>query len=262
MKKMLKSILALSLVAMMVLSFAGCGETANNGESAKLVMATNAEFPPFEFIAADGKGICNEFDGIDIAIAAEIAKDMGVELEVSNMDFNSIIPAVDAGKADIGIAGMTVTEDRLENVDFSEPYWVAVQTILVKEENTDITNVETLKGKKVGVVTGYTGDLTLSEIEGIELARYQKGIDAVQDMINGKIDAAVIDSPTAASFIAKNPGIKGIEDDSVFEKEEYAVAIKKGNSELLEKVNATIKRLTDEGKIAAISAEVDERLAQ
>lgn len=259
MKKMLKAVLALAMVAVMALSFAGCGENTNGD---KLIMATNAEFPPFEFVAADGNGLCGEFDGIDVAIANEIAKDMGATLEVSNMDFNSIIPAVEAGKADIGIAGMTVTADRLENVDFSDPYWVAVQTILVDGENTDITSVDTLKGKTVGVVTGYTGDLTLSEIEGIELARYQKGIDAVQDLLNGKIDAAVIDSPTAASFIAKNPSLKGITDDSVFETEEYAVAIKKGNTELLEKVNATIKRLNDAGEIAKISADVDGRLAE
>lgn len=270
MKKMLKSVLALAMVAVMALSFAACGakddvnkDSADNGEeTTKLIMATNAEFPPFEFVATDGKGVCGEFDGIDIAIANEIAKDMDATLEVSNMDFNSIIPAVDAGKADIGIAGMTVTEDRLKNVDFSDPYWVAVQTIIVKGDNTDITNVETLKGKKVGVVTGYTGDLTLTDIGGIELARYQKGIDAVQDVINGKIDAAVIDSPTAASFIAKNPDLKGIEDDTVFEKEEYAIAIKKGNSELLEKVNATIKRLNEENAIAKIAEEVDGRMAQ
>lgn len=258
MKKMLKSIFALTLVAILAMSFAGCGEKGAD----KLIMATNAEFPPFEFIAANGKGVAGEFDGIDIAIAAEIAKDMGVELEVSNMDFNSIIPAVNAGKADIGIAGMTVTADRLENVDFSTPYWVAVQTIIVKGDNADIKNVETLKGKNVGVVTGYTGDLTLSEIDGINLARYQKGVDAVQDVINGKIDAAVIDSPTAASFIEKNPELKGIEDDAVFEKEEYAIAIKKGNKELLDKVNATIDRLNKDGVIAKIAAEVDGRLAE
>ncbi len=259
MKKMLKTVLAVAMIAVMAISFAGCGE---NADGAKVIMATNAEFPPFEFIAADGNGLCGEFDGIDVAIANEIAKDMGATLEVSNMDFNSIIPAVDAGKADMGIAGMTVTADRLENVDFSDPYWVAVQTILVKGEDTGITNVETLKGKKVGVVTGYTGDLTLSEIDGIELARYQKGIDAVQDVLNGKIDAAVIDSPTAESFIAKNPELKGITDDSVFETEAYAVAIKKGNTELLEKVNATIKRLNESGEIAKISADVDGRLAE
>lgn len=256
MKKMLKSILAISLVAVMVLAFAGCGDKGGD----KLIMATNAEFPPFEFIAANGNGVCGEFDGIDVVIASEIAKDMGVELAVSNMDFNSIIPAVKSGKADIGIAGMTVKPDRLENVDFSTPYWVAVQTIIIKEDNAAITNVETLKGKKVGVVTGYTGDLTLSEIDGIDLARYQKGIDAVQDVINGKLDAAVIDSPTAASFIAKNPGLKGVTDDTVFEKEEYAVAIQKGNKELLDKVNATIERLNADGKIGEIASEVEGRL--
>ncbi|MBE7013474.1 MAG: basic amino acid ABC transporter substrate-binding protein [Ruminococcaceae bacterium] len=261
MKKFFKSAVALSLALVMVFAFAGCGNTESETET-KLIMATNAEFTPFEFVAANGKGICGEFDGIDIAIANEIAKDLGQTLEVSNMDFNSIIPAVEAGKADIGIAGMTVTADRLENVDFSEPYWVAVQTIIVKGDNTDIINVETLKGKKVGVVTGYTGDLALSEVEGIELARYQKGIDAVQDLKNSKIDAAIIDSPTAASFIAKNPELKGVTDDSFFETEEYAVAIKKGNSELLGKINATIKRLKESGEISKIAEEVDNRLAQ
>lgn len=261
MKKFMKSAVAVSLIIVMVLAFTACG--ANSAEEEKkLVIATNAEFPPFEYVAGDGKGVCGEFDGIDIVISDKIAKDMGATLEVSNMDFNSIIPAVQAGKADCGIAGMSVTEDRLENVDFSEPYWVAVQTIIVKTDNTDITSVETLKGKKVGVVTGYTGDLTLSEIEGIELARYQKGIDAVQDLINGKIDAAVVDSPTAASFIAKNPQLKGVTDDSVFEKEEYAIAVKKGNTELLEKLNASIKALKESGEISKIAEEVDARFAQ
>jgi len=260
MKKILKSVLALSVAAIMLLAFAGCGEQTKT--ETKIVMATNAEFPPFEFIAADGNGLCGEFDGIDIAIANEIAKDLGATLEVSNMDFNSIIPAVQAGKADFGIAGMTVDADRLENVDFSEPYWVAVQTIILKGDNTDIINVESLKGKKVGVVTGYTGDLALSEVEGINLSRYQKGIDAVQDLKNGKIDAAVIDSPTAASFIAKNPELKGVTDDTFFETEEYAVAIKKGNKELLDKINQTVKRLKDSGEISKIAEEVDKRLAE
>lgn len=262
MKKFLKSAVAVSLILVMVLAFTACGTTKPAEEAKKLVIATNAEFPPFEFVAGNGKGVCGEFDGIDIAISDKIAKDMGATLEVSNMDFNSIIPAVQAGKVDCGIAGMTVTEDRLENVDFSEPYWVAVQTIIVKGDNTDITSVETLKGKKAGVVTGYTGDLTLSEIEGIELSRYQKGIDAVQDLINGKIDAAVVDSPTAASFIAKNPQLKGVTDDSVFEKEEYAIAVKKGNTELLEKINASVKRLKESGEISKIAEEVDARFAQ
>ena len=254
MKKFIKSIIAISMVTTLLFVFSGCG---NKADANKVVMATNAEFPPFEFVASDGG-----FDGIDISIGEEIAKDMKAELEVSNMDFNSVIPAVQAGKADFGIAAMTVTDDRLENVDFSEPYWVAVQTILVNKDNSDITSVETLKGKKVGVVTGYTGDLTLSEIEGINLSRYQNGIDAVQDLKNGKIDAAVIDSPTAESFMAKNAELKGITDDSVFETEEYAVAVKKGNKDLLNKINSTIKNLKESGKISEIAAEIESHLAQ
>lgn len=265
MKKMLKVVLAITLVAVMAVSFAACGkkETLKSPkEMGKLIIATNAEFPPFEFVATNSSGICGEFDGIDIAIANEIAKEMGVSLEVTNMEFTSIIPAVDAGKVHMGIAGMTVTDERRQNVDFSDVYWTAIQTIIVKEGNTDITSVETLKGKKVGVVTGYTGDLTLSEIEGIDPARYQKGVDAVQDLINGKIDAVVIDSPTAEVFIAKNPGLKGVEDPEVFAEEHFAIAVKKGNAELLAEINTIIKKLKDAGEFDRIAAEVGNRLAQ
>lgn len=274
MKKFWKVVSLAAAAGLIAASLAACGnadqgQTENGGDTAagvdresKLIMATNAEFPPFEYVTSNG--LVGEFDGIDVAIAMEIAADANKSLEISNMDFNSIISAVDAGKADMGIAGMTIEPDRLENVDFSDPYWVAVQTILVQNDNTDIVDVASLAGKTVGVVTGYTGDLALSEanLEGTELKGYNKGIDAVADLKNRKIDAVVIDSPTAQSFIQKNPELKGVTDDAFFETEEYAVCVKKGNTELLEQINKTIARLKESGRIEEIAAEVDARVSQ
>ena len=273
MKKFWKIVSLTAAAGLIAASLAGCGGTGNqpaeDGDTtsgidrdSKLIMATNAEFPPFEYVTSNG--LVGEYDGIDVAIAMEIAADANKSLEISNMDFNSIISAVDAGKADMGIAGMTIDPDRLANVDFSDPYWVAVQTILVQSDNTDIVDVASLAGKTVGVVTGYTGDLALSEanLEGTELKGYNKGIDAVADLKNRKIDAVVIDSPTAQSFIQKNPELKGVTDDAFFETEEYAVCVKKGNTELLEQINKTIARLKESGRIEEIAAEVDERVAQ
>ena len=257
----IKRILAGALACATMLVLAACGGTANETET--VTLATNAEFPPFEFMTEQGKGVVGEYDGIDILIGAEIAKDMGAELKIENMKFESILAAVATGKADMGIAGMTVTEDRKENSDFSEPYWVAIQTILVNEDNADITDVESLRGKRVGVVTGYTGDSALVE-KGFdaELNRYTKGVDAVMDLKAGNLDAVVIDSPTANRFIEKLGGIKGIVDEEAFVTEEYAIAVKKGNAELLEKINATIRRLKENGDIDRFAAEVDGRLVE
>jgi polar amino acid transport system substrate-binding protein len=175
------------------------------------------------------------------------------------MEFNSIIASVTTGKADIGVAGMTDTADRRENVDFSIPYWVAVQTIIVPETNTDITSAESLKGKKVGVVTGYTGDSALSDMGDINLMRFNKGIDAVMELTNGKLDAVVIDSPTANRFIEKFDGLKAVYDDTVFETEQYAIAVQKGNQELLDKINSTIERLIANKDIERFAEEIDAR---
>lgn len=272
MKKFWKAVSLTAVVGLIAASLAGCGNadqgkttddkaTGGVDRASKLVMATNASFPPFEYVVAN-KGLVGQFDGIDVAIAMEIAADANKTLEVSDMDFNSIVSAVSAGKADMGIAGMTVKPDRLENVDFSDTYWIAMQTIMVQGDNTDITDVQSLAGKSVGVITGYTGDSAISEanIAGVDIRRYNKGVDAVADLKNKKLDAVVIDSPTAASFIQKNPELKGIEDGEFFEKEEYAICVKKGNTELLEQINKTIARLKESGRIEAIAAEVDARV--
>lgn len=261
----IKRIIAGALACATMFALAACGtnnaDVAQGDEENVIILATNAEFPPFEFVADQDAGVVEKYDGIDILIGAEIAKDLGCELKIENMKFESILAAVATGKADMALAGMTVKPDRLENADFSIPYWVAVQTILVPEDNTDIVDVESLRDKTIGVVTGYTGDSALVE-KGFEsnLKRYTKGVDAVMDLKAGNLDAVVIDSPTANRFVEKLGGIKAINDEAAFETEEYAIGVKKGNTELLEKINATITRLLENGDIERFAAEVDSRL--
>ena len=279
---MKKQVLALALAALMVGSLSACGgSTAETTAAAKeaattqaettkaeaekeettagevsteapgeaaggvLTMATNAEFPPYEF--HDG----GEIVGIDVEIAEAIAEKLGMTLEIEDIAFDSIIPEVDSGKADIGLAGMTVSEDRLKNVDFSEPYTTASQVIIVKNES-DIAGPDDLAGKYIGVQLGTTGDIYASdyEEEGSTIERYSKGFEAVQAMMQGKIDAVVIDLEPAKVFVSENEGIKIL--DEALTVEEYAIAVKKGNTELVEKLNGALAELKDSGELQAI----------
>ncbi len=210
-----------------------------------LVMATNAEFPPYEY--HDGGDIV----GIDVEVAEAIAEKLGMTLEVEDIAFDSIIPELESGKADIGVAGMTVNEDRLKNVDFTDPYTTASQVIIVKEDS-DIAGPDDLKGKYIGVQLGTTGDIYASDYEadGSTIERYNKGFEAVQAMQQGKIDAVVIDQEPAKVFVSQNEGIKIL--DEALTVEEYAIAIKKGNTELLDQVNGALGELKESGELQAI----------
>jgi ABC-type amino acid transport substrate-binding protein len=245
-----KKVITLGLAAMMgaaVLS--GC---STNGS--KLVMGTNAAFPPFEFTTS--QGIVGEFDGIDVAIAKKIAESMDKELSVEDMEFEGLVASVSTGKIDMAVAGMTKTEERAQKVDFSDPYYTASQVMIVGAENTDITKAEDLKNnKKVGVVLGYTGDQVVSEQLGVEEAnviRASRGIDIVQDVKNGKLDAVVLDSATGKALAKKN-NLKVVEDPEVFEQENYAIAVKKGNTELLNQINKVLAEMKANGEIEALA---------
>lgn len=244
----MKKLVSLLLMATMVVSLAACGakeETAGEVAKEKLIMATNAEFPPYEYREGD------QIVGIDADIAAAIAEELGMELVIEDMAFDSIIAAVTTGKADIGVAGMTVSEDRLESVNFSTPYTQAAQVIIVKEDS-DIATPEDLTGKSVGVQLGTTGDIYCDDIENATVERYSKGFEAVQALIQGKIDAVMIDREPALVFVEENEGIKVVDEE--FTVEDYAIAIAKDNTELLEKVNAALKNLEESGKLAEIKA--------
>ncbi|WP_097002982.1 basic amino acid ABC transporter substrate-binding protein [Lacrimispora amygdalina] len=218
-------------------------EAESSAAGGKLVMVTNAEFPPYEYHEN------NDIVGIDADIAKAIADKMGMELEIQDMAFDSLIPAVQSGKADFTAAGMTVNEDRKKNVDFTDTYAQAAQVIIVKE-GSEIKTPADLDGKKIGVQTGTTGDIYAGDIKDAEINRYNKGMEAVMALTQGKIDAVVIDREPAKVFVKENAGLKIL--DEAFTEEEYAIAVKKGNTELLDKMNAAIKELKDSGELQKI----------
>ena len=208
-----------------------------------LKVGTNAEFPPYEYY--EGENVV----GIDADIAAAVADKLGMELKIEDMAFDSIIPAVTSGKADIGLAGMTVTEDRLENVDFSDTYAHATQVVIVKEDS-DIASPDDLEGKKIGVQLGTTGDIYAGDIKDATVERYNKGFEAVQALTQDKIDAVVIDGEPAKVFVKENEGLKML--DEAFTEEDYAIAVAKGNDELLDKINTALGELKDSGELDKI----------
>ena len=244
MKKVSKLVLIMALCAFMVVSFTGCGK-----KSESLKFGTNAEFPPFEFIAANG--VIGEYDGIDIAIAKQIGEDLGRTAEIENMEFDSLLIALQNGQLDAVIAGMTATDERKESVNFSVSYYNATQVIIVKEDS-DIKSAADLDGKLTAVVQGYTGETCVSEL-GYNYESFKKGTECVMELVNGKCDAVVIDSATAQKYVSDNAGLKIVEDSSAFEGEEYAIAVAKGNDELLEKINKSIEKMLSDGTIASLS---------
>ncbi len=237
MKKVLKVALALMLVLMISAPLVGCG-------SKTLKMGTNAAFPPFEYKEASG------FAGIDVELAEAIGKKLGKEVEIVDMEFDSLIPAVNSGKVDFVAAGMTVTPDREKQVDFTTDYYKATQVIIVQKDNTEIATKDDLKGKAIGAQKGTTGESLANEIEGANVSGYTTGLEAVMDLKNGKIDAVVLDADPAKSFEAQNDDIKVIEGQ--FEDEFYAIALKKGNTELLNQINEALDEIISSGELKKI----------
>ena len=217
-------------------------------EAGKLTMATNATFPPYEMTTDAG-----EFEGIDIEAAQAIADKLGLKLEIMDMDFDSIITAVSAGKADMGMAGMTVTEDRKKNVDFSQTYASAIQAIIVPD-GSDIKTADDMEGKKIGVMQGFTGDLNCTEQFGEDsVVRFNKSAEAVMALQQGKIDCIVIDNEPAKKIIEANKGLQIL--DSKYSQEDYAIAFAKGNDGLRDAVDKALGELIDDGTVEKIMNE-------
>ncbi|MCI8822718.1 MAG: basic amino acid ABC transporter substrate-binding protein [Lachnospiraceae bacterium] len=242
---MKKKVVSLMLCACVALAAAGCGSGKfNNPDKGEaLIMATNAAFEPYEYYEGD------QVVGIDVEIAQALADRLGLTLEVEDMEFDSIIPAVNSGKAHMGIAGMTITEDRLVNVDFTDPYTTSRQVIIV-QDGSPITGADGLEGKTIGVQTGTTGDLFASDVKDVTMDRYSKGMDAVLALKDGKVDAVVIDSEPAKQFIAKTDGLVILEEE--FAVEEYAIAVAKGNEELLDDLNKALDAIIADGTVKGI----------
>ena len=213
-------------------------------EAGKLTMATNAAFPPYEMTTDAG-----EFEGIDIETAQAIADKLGLELQIDDMDFDAALLSVQQGKADIVMAGVTVTDERKAVMDFSDSYATGIQSIIVPE-GSDITSPDDLAGKKIGTQRGTTGYIYCSDDFGDEnVVAYDDGLTAVQALNNGQVDAVVIDNAPAQEFIAANPGLKIL--DTSYAEEDYAIGMAKGSS-LEDAVNAALKELKADGTLQSI----------
>lgn len=239
----MKKILAFVLVAIMAISLTAC-VNAKPTEKETLVMATNATFPPYEYYDGD------EIVGIDADIAKAIADKLGMELRIDDMEFNSIITAVNSGQADIGMAGMTATEERKLSVDFSDSYAKGVQVVIVTQDSP-IQTVDDLAGKKIGVQLTTTGDIYATDEFGKDyVVQFNKGADAVLALKNGQVDAVIIDNQPAKAFVEQNEGLKILETE--YANEDYCIAFKKGNDELREKVNNALNELIADGTVQDI----------
>ncbi len=236
----MKKFLSVVLVLACAVGMTACG---SKGSDKTLVMATNAEFPPYEYYDGD------KVVGIDAEMAAAVAEELGMELKIEDMAFDSIIAAVQSGKADIGVAGMTVNEDRLKNVNFSTPYTQAAQVIIVKDGSV-VATPDDLTGKKVGVQLGTTGDIYAGDIADATIERYNKGFEAVQALLQDKVDAVIIDREPAKVFVSQNEGLSIVDEE--FTVEDYAIAISKDNEELLTKINDALAKLESSGKLQEI----------
>ena len=277
----MKKLTALLLGAAMVLSLAACGGTASSSEAAsssegasseaasseatseaaatevttvepgKLIMTTNAAFPPYEMTTDDG-----DYEGIDVEIAGAIADKLGLELVIDNKDFDAALLAVQGGEAaDMVMAGVTVTDERKAVMDFTDSYASGVQVVIVPEDS-DIASIDDMQGKMIGVQRGTTGDLYCSDtVEnggfGAEnVTPYPDGLTAVQALMNGQVDCVVIDNAPAQEFVTANPGLKIL--DTEYANEDYAIGVAKGNTQLLDALNTAIAELKADGTIQSI----------
>ncbi len=251
MKKFLK-IASIVLVIAMVACFAACGKepvTDNDGTTAPagkkvLTMATNAEFPPYEYVEGD------KIVGIDAEIAQLIADKLGMELEIVDIAFDSIIPGVQSKKYDMGMAGLTVNDERLEKVNFSTSYATGVQVVIVKE-GSDIKTLDDITGKKIGVQTSTTGDIYATGDYGEDaITRYDNGAVAVQALLADKVDCVIIDNEPAKSYVAANEGLEILETE--YAVEDYAICFAKDNTELQTQVDAALKALIADGSVQQV----------
>ena len=273
----MKKALSLMTAAALVLSLAACGSTASSAASSeaasrdaasseaasseaasetetaelstvepgKLIMSTNAAFPPYEMTTDSG-----EFEGIDIETAQAIADKLGLELQIDDMDFDAALLAVQQGKSDMVMAGVTVTDERQNVMDFTDSYATGIQSIIVKEDS-DSASVDDLAGKKIGTQRGTTGYLYCSDDFGDEnVVAYDDGLTAVQMLNNGQVDCVVIDNAPAKEFIAANPGLKLL--DTAYVEESYAIGVGKGNTELKDAINTALEELKADGTLQAI----------
>jgi lysine-arginine-ornithine-binding protein len=254
----LRLFVAVLAVFAFVLVAAGCGQT-NTGDQTKnegdqeqpkekIVIGTDATYPPMEFHEqVNGQDVIN---GFDIDIGKALAEEMGMEVEFEDTGWDGIIPALLAGQFDMIMSSMTITDERKQQVNFSDPYFNAGQVIAVRNDDDSIKSIDDLVGKTVAVQIGTTGDLLISETEGVDVQRFNTIVDAFMELKNKRADAVFNDLPVAQDYVRKGEPIKIVGEPLT--DEYYGIAIRKDNTELLEKVNKAIKALKDSGKYQEI----------
>ena len=222
---------------------AGEVTTVNAG---KLTMSTNAAFPPYEMTTDSG-----DFEGIDIDVAAAIAEKLGLELQVDDMDFDAALTAVQQGKCDFVLAGLTYTDERAQLMTFSDSYAQGVQAIIVKEDSAIASPDDLANAGMIGTQRGTTGYIYCTDDFGEDsVVAYDDGLTAVQALNNGQVDAVVIDNAPAKEFVAANPGLKIL--DTAYAQEDYAIGVAKGNTELLNAINGALEELQADGTLQSI----------
>ena len=256
-RKEMKKVTAIVLALLMVLSLAACGSAAS--ESKTLVMATSADYPPYEFIVLNDKNE-QQYVGIDVSVSEAIAADMGKELQVVNMDFDSLMAGLQKGDADMVLAAIEVTEERLEAADFSDPYYTDLPPmILVKADKAgEYTSIESFSGKSVGAQTGTTkADLVTSDMPGANLVGLTSVNDLVNQLVYDKVDAIVVDGAVAQQYAKSNSDLV-VADVSLGEAYPYCVAVQKGDPKgLLPSINETIAKLVADGTIEQYIADAE-----
>jgi polar amino acid transport system substrate-binding protein len=249
MKKGLKrtAVLAISICIALV-SVSGCGSKAKTladyKKAGKIVMGTNAQFPPFEYYEKE------QITGFDVELSQKVADKLGVKLDVQDMNFNGLLTALSSQKIDFVAAGMTVNDERKKSVDFSDGYYESSQVIIVMKDNTAIKGKADLANKKIGVQIGTTGADEAKKIEGATATEYNAGFAAIMDMKNGKLDAVVLDYEPSKNFVAQNADIKLLSE--YLTKEDYAIAVRKGETELQAAINGVIKDMKSNGEYDAL----------
>ena len=273
----MKKILAMTMALAMMLSLAACGKkdepsvsgstSTSNGSSVstsgstgadfttvtagKLTMSTNASFPPYEMVADDGS-----FEGIDVEVAGAIAEKLGLELVVDDMGFDAALQAAQTGKSDMVMAGVTITEERQAVMDFSDSYANGVQVVIVKEDSPIQTVDDLANASMIGCQMGTTGYIYCSDTPEHggygedHVTPYDDGAAAVQALVNGQVDAVVIDNMPAQEYVAANPGLKIL--DTEFANEDYAIGVAKGNTALLDAINGALAELKADGTLQSI----------
>ncbi|AVQ29138.1 MULTISPECIES: basic amino acid ABC transporter substrate-binding protein [Fusobacterium] len=230
----MKKFFKLLLIGSMVLSVSATALAKD-----KIYVGTNAEFPPFEYLEN------GEITGFDMDLVHEIGKLVDADIKIVDMGFDGLLPALQMKKVDLVIAGMTANEERMKTVSFTQPYYTASQVIIVKDGNDSIKSFADLKGKKVGVMLGFTGDMVVSEIDGVKIERFNAAYAGIMALQAGKVEAIVLDSEPAKNYVAQNKGLVLADADA--EQEEYAIAVRKNDKALLEKVEKALSEIKANG---------------